>query len=93
MVKVKNLKGTSKERYSCDCCDSWIAHWKKHTARTPYCMACKKKSDLVGAHVKKVNTYDDAWYITPLCKACNNKADLEFDVIRDDLIEVTACNK
>jgi hypothetical protein len=70
MAKIKNLNGTSEK----DCkCGSWYNHWKKHSGQTTdFCQAkdCTK-TDLVGAHVKKVGGTDNASYIYPLCKTHN----------------------
>lgn len=44
-----------------------------------------KKAD-VGAHVKKVGTYDNSWYIVPLCYYHNNQFGEELDVV-DSFLE------
>jgi hypothetical protein len=36
---------------------------------------CSAKTDLVGAHVIKVDSSDGKWYIVPLSKACNKRTD------------------
>lgn len=72
-IKVKNLHNTSDHDvpsgYS-----SWLDYWEKHMKmRSHYCSnrICVKLSS-VGAHVKKVDSNDNHWYIVPLCYACNN---------------------
>ena len=79
MTKVKNVVGSSRfgapTGYS-----SWLDYWERKTkTKKTICGASGcNKSDLVGAHVQKVNSIDKSWYITPLCKSCNQRTD-EFD--------------
>lgn len=76
MYKVKNLIGTggrTPDGYS-----SWLAYWEAKTGRkATECnrIGCSEKSNLVGAHVKKVGAGDDSWYIVPLCQGCNKRTD------------------
>ena len=67
-MRVKNVSGSSRfpapRGYN-----SWLEYWEKQSGR----------HDLVGAHVQKVNSADQSWYITPICKSCNSRTD-EFDV-------------
>lgn len=81
IMKVINLNGTSRfnvpSGYS-----SWIEYWEAVTGlKASICSAagCFNKSDLVGAHVQKVNSSDKKMYIVPLCRGCNQRTD-EFDV-------------
>jgi len=81
MTRVKNVIGSSRfpapEGYS-----SWLDYWEKKTGtKKSICGVdgCSKK-DLVGAHVQKVNSIDQKWYITPICSDCNKRTD-EFDVV------------
>lgn len=79
MIKVKNVNGSS--RYSCPAgYDSWLDYWEKQSGRIAWrCSAtdCHAigRSNLVGAHIQKVNNIDKSWYIVPLCKPCNNRLD------------------
>jgi len=69
-MKVINLKGTSEKTCSCA---SWLEHWETFSGQTAsVCgvFGCNN-TDLVGAHVRRVSTYDHGTYIYPLCNACN----------------------
>lgn len=78
MIKVKNLNGTAGRvpyRY-----DSWLHFWESKTGqRANSCnrvgCAVTGRSNLVGAHVKKVDGFDNSWYIVPLCQADNMRSD------------------
>lgn len=78
MVKVKNLNNTSdKEPKGYD---TWLEFWEGKTGKkADHCGATdcdvKGRTNLVGAHVKKVDAGDDRHYITPLCKGCNKRTD------------------
>lgn len=80
MVRVKNVVGSDRYRvpsgYS-----SWLDYWKKRTGGNPsFCGASSCfGTDLVGAHVRKVDSTDRDYYITPICRSCNQRTD-EFDV-------------
>lgn len=80
-AKVKNLNGTKEMKCKCG---TWLDHWKSFSGKTSLPAKCAniacKGTDLVGGHVKKVNSDDNATYIVPICKACNNTKDLEFSV-------------
>lgn len=69
-MKIKNINGTSGTTCSCG---SWLKHWEKFSNQTAeFCQAAKcLKRDLVGAHVQKANSSDNAWYIYPLCNSHN----------------------
>ena len=72
-MKVRNLKNTSDR--SCKC-KSWMNHWENHHPGAGIAIFCSEKgcgrvTDLVGAHVKKHDSSDGAWYIVPLCKQHN----------------------
>ena len=90
MVKVKNINGTSKDRYSNPKgYSSWLDYWENNsifvTLDKCACIECSDKAE-VGAHVKK--TYgDNRWYIVPLCYECNKKTE-PFNVDEDYLVEV-----
>lgn len=89
-VVVKNLNGTADNKppkgYG-----SWLEWWIAQTGKkSPYCSCtdCLDPAE-VGAHVKKVNSDDNRWYIVPLCKSCNGKSsDTTFTVKEADLVEV-----
>jgi hypothetical protein len=78
MVKVKNLNGTAGRvpfGY-----ESWLDYWEtKSGQRATKCMrvGCNVtgRVNLVGAHIKKVDSSDNSWYIVPLCQADNKRTD------------------
>lgn len=79
MIKVKNVNGSSRFKSPAGY-DTWLDYWEDKSRKTASrCSAtdCHKsgRSNLVGAHVKKVNSYDQSWYIVPLCRDCNNRTD------------------
>ncbi|OUO56765.1 hypothetical protein B5F78_08845 [Bacteroides sp. An279] len=79
MIKVKNANGTS--RYDAPAgYDTWLEYWEKKSGKTAWrCSAtdCHKigRTNLVGAHVKKVYGGDNHSYIVPLCRKCNMRTD------------------
>lgn len=77
-MKVRNVNGTS--RFSPKG-GSWLDYWKEQTGESPYYCAANGcyETDLVGAHVQKVNSIDKCYYIVPLCRSCNQRTD-EFEV-------------
>lgn len=90
MTKVKNAKGT--DRYPRPAgYDSWLDYWEKQTGRRAIrCSATDchlyGRSNLVGAHVKKVYGGDNHCYIVPLCRPCNTRTD-EF-YVDEELVPV-----
>lgn len=87
MVKVKNINGTTgriPKGYS-----SWEDFWQSKKGKEFSDCSCKGCTDeaKVGAHVKKVDSIDNKWYIVPLCKGCNSKS-ISFEVREDDLVPV-----
>jgi hypothetical protein len=82
MVKVKNINGTSANITTCNC-GSWINHWDKFSP-SPRSMFCVVKGCLEevleGAHVKKIDTGDDNWYIVPFCHRHNLAKDEELEI-------------
>lgn len=78
MEKVKNLHGTSDRvpnGYA-----SWLDFWEaKSGQKATNCLrvgcGVTGRSKLVGAHVKKVGSSDNSWYIVPLCQADNMRTD------------------
>ena len=87
MVKVKNLHNTSDRKpknYS-----TWKEFWEAKKCYWPDdCSAsdCNASAE-VGAHVKKVGSSDNSWYIVPLCSGCNKRND-EFEVPEYRLVPV-----
>ena len=80
-MKVKNLNGTS------DITPSGFNSWKEfYTHKHGYwpsvcsCLGCSRNAN-VGAHVKKVGSYDERWYIAPLCYYHNNQFGEELEVV------------
>lgn len=77
---VKNVSGSSRfpkpTRHS-----SWLAYWEEKAGyKALFCTASGCiKTNLVGAHVQKVNSSDKSWYIVPLCTGCNQRTD-DFEV-------------
>jgi hypothetical protein len=74
---VKNANGSSRWPRPSTGESSWLEYWENITGKTAdHCGACGKtgRSDLVGAHVKKVYGGDEL-YITPLCNSCNQRTD------------------
>ncbi|TRX66400.1 hypothetical protein [Carboxylicivirga sp. M1479] len=71
-MKVSNLNGTSKPKYSCRC-GSWLRHWHNYSGQMAnQCRAAGCSSTAaVGAHVKKTMGNDTSWYIVPFCHAHN----------------------
>lgn len=79
MTKVVNARGTSRFNVPAGY-DSWLDYWEKNSGRTAWrCSAtdCHKlgRWNLVGAHVRLVDGFDNRLYIVPLCIACNNRTD------------------
>ena len=78
-MRVKNIKGTSDN--TC-ICGSWLTHWENfsnsHLRNCCSEKSCKNRPE-VGAHVKKVNSSDDNWYIVPLCNR-HNRIDNHFEL-------------
>ncbi len=71
---VRNVNGSSRfdapSGYS-----SWLEYWEAHSgqkASSCHNISCYG-TNLVGAHVQKVNSYDTNWYIAAVCSSCNQK--------------------
>ncbi|MDR1846950.1 MAG: hypothetical protein LBR17_02395 [Bacteroidales bacterium] len=89
MICVKNLIGTSDNRVPNDY-SSWLDYWEKEkNQKANQCSAsdCSQSDNLVGAHVKKVGSDDNSWYIVPLCQSCN-MSEREFLVNENLLVPV-----
>lgn len=81
-MKVKNLNGTA-DRTPPYGCSSWKEFYVRRRGFWPSscsCMTCNQ-SAIVGAHVKKVDSYDNSWHIIPLCSYHNNQFGKELDVV------------
>lgn len=83
-MRVKNLNHTADRNppsgYS-SCKEFYTARrgrWPSLCA----CYGCQRSAD-VGAHVKKVGSIDNSWYIVPLCYYHNNQFGEEIDVMGD----------
>ena len=75
MIRVRNIKGTSNNRCNCD---SWISHWEKYARRKPkFCseINCMNRK-LFGAHIQRVDSESNEWFIIPLCAAHNNSKEI-----------------
>ena len=74
MAYVRNANGTSRWSSPSTGEPTWLDYWKNHRNGTSMvkCGSCGATSNLVGAHVQKVNGGDEL-YITPLCRSCNQK--------------------
>ena len=93
-MRVRNIGGTSRYSSPTDSCATWLEHWEKERKIVATsCCCCKKvvsHSQLVGGHVKKVDSYDDSYYIVAMCQKCNNQStSVIFDVNPNDLVPVT----
>ena len=90
MIRVKNLHHTSDR--APDGYSSWKDYWEKKTGRRwPHtcCVYGCSKDASVGAHVKKVGSYDNRWYIVPVCYLHNSAYfDDEYLVNETDLVPV-----
>ena len=79
MTKVKNVNGSSRFESPAGY-DTWLDYWEDKSGKTAsVCSATDcytfGRNKLVGAHVQKVNGFDNSWYIVPLCRGCNNRTD------------------
>jgi len=83
-MKIKNLNNTTDN----DCkCNSWLDHWLKFSDKSSLPKSCgiggcSAKPD-VGAHVKKVDSVDNKWYILPVCYSHNARKNEEFEKKND----------
>lgn len=99
-VKVKNIHGTSKERYAESYpkeYNSWIDYWKNKCDYScpSFCTNNECTNDVkVGAHVIKEKCENDRrWYIVPLCNKCNHPNNEDFfEVDEDYLVPVSEEN-
>lgn len=93
-MKIRNINGTSDNQCKCG---TWLKHWEKYSGQElpSYCPVRDCLStDLVGAHVQKVN--GDEWYIAILCRGHNqSKGELEIGDYHDLALasQVETCNK
>ena len=86
-ILVKNLNNTAGR--SPKGAASWLEWWQQHRPQSgkPHCSSCGAQDNIVGGHVKKVNSDDCRWFIVPLCKQCNKKTE-SFHVNEQDLVPV-----
>lgn len=93
MVKIKNINGTSKEKYAKSYpkeYKSWLDYWDdKCWYQRPYLCAnenCINDVE-VGAHVIKESSENDrSWYIIPLCKKCNHPSNKDYFKVDEDYL-------
>ena len=79
MTKVKNVNGSSRFESPAGY-GTWLDYWEEKSGKTArVCSATdcfvNSRDKLVGAHVQKVNGFDNSWYIVPLCRGYNNRTD------------------
>lgn len=57
---------------------SWLDYWEKETdSKAFFCAASNcYGTNLLGAHVQKVDSTDNSWYIVPLCGSCSQRKDI-----------------
>lgn len=73
-INVKNVPDSTE---NCDCCGSWIAHYKNRISPKTTVLKCGvygcKEGAEVGGHIYKVinNMLSKQIYIIPLCKSDN----------------------
>jgi len=76
-MKVKNLHGTSGRNCKCE---SWLAHWVRFTRNTQGTIFCAVTDCFEfatnGAHVIKVGSTNQDWYIVPLCDKHNKSEEI-----------------
>lgn len=99
MVKVKNIHGTSKEKYAKSYPNkykSWLDYWNdKCQYSLDKCANLNCKCDKeVGTHVIKEGSENDrSWYIVPLCKKCNHPSNEKyFNVNEKYLVPVSSAD-
>ncbi len=79
MIFVKHASSKDEWKSPKDGSSSWIEYWKKHSglALKDFCRDCGKAASpddpLVGAHVQKVASIDQDYYIVPTHKSCNTQ--------------------
>lgn len=80
-MRVKNLNNTA-DRTPPSGYTSWKDFFLGRRHFWPSICACYGCSNAaeVGAHVKKVDNYDNRWHIVPLCRYHNNQFGEELDV-------------
>ena len=80
-MKYKNIDGTGGRKCPSGF-SSWLEYYMKSNGltTTPTCSrkGCACNATL-GAHVKKVGSTDNSWYIVPLCDACNGLS-VDFEI-------------
>lgn len=64
----------------CDCCGSWLDHWKKSEGdQSPFCADAQcLRSAITAVAVRRTDRDDDKLYIIPVCHLHHHNG-LEFD--------------
>lgn len=80
-MKWKNVNRTANRNVP-DGYESWLDFYEKESGKSA--KSCKVKyctNDATdGAHVKKVDSIDNSWYIVPLCRSHNHdRAEFELN--------------
>lgn len=68
---------------------SWLEYWEYQTgSKATICSRhnCWER-DLVGGHVKKVDSGDDSHYIVPICKSCNHYNNTDPYYVSEELVK------
>ena len=96
MIKIQNVNGSSRFENPVGY-NTWLEYWEAKTGKSAWrCSAidCHKfgRVNLVGAHVKKVGSYDNSWYIVPLCHKCNMQCGQRF-YVEGPLVPVDSTNQ
>lgn len=82
-MKWKNLNGTA-DRIVPSGYENWLDFYEQKSgksAKNCKVKGCSNSAD-DGAHVKKVNSSDNSWYIVPLCRSHNHDKE-EFELNSD----------
>ncbi len=95
LIIVKNANGTTKDP-KCTEGAYWIDHWSNFMNFTRAVCSrkdCCKTTELVGGHVKKVDSDDNNKYIVPLCRECYKlSSDVVYEVNDNLLVPVSHSN-
>lgn len=64
--------------------ESWLDFYEQNSGKSARVCKVKGCTSIAtdGAHVKKVNSTDNSWYIVPLCRSHNHNGD-EFELNSD----------
>lgn len=92
MVKVKNIHGTSKERYAKSYPQnykSWLDYWNDkciYNSLVTNCQCCGGKKEVGGHVIKEKCENDKKWYIIPLCRQCNSPSNENYFFVDEDFL-------